>query len=58
MKVNDMVKQGEEFGFIKFGSRVDLLLPLEAEVIVQLNQYVRGGETVIARMELPEMEKK
>ncbi len=50
MKVNDMVKQGEEFGFIKFGSRVDLLLPLEAEVIVQLNQYVRGGETVIARM--------
>ncbi len=58
MKENDTVRQGEEFGFIKFGSRVDLLLPLEAQVMVQLNQYVRGGETVIARMELPEMEKK
>lgn len=42
------VVQGEEFGFIKFGSRVDLFLPLDAIVKVQLNQDVRGGETVIA----------
>ena len=48
LKVNDQVKQGEEFGFIKFGSRVDVFLPLTAEVLVQLNQKVVGGETVIA----------
>ncbi|MGB3073802.1 MAG: phosphatidylserine decarboxylase, partial [Chitinophagales bacterium] len=44
----DTVHQGEEFGFIKFGSRVDLFLPLDAKIKVQLNQDVRGGETVIA----------
>jgi phosphatidylserine decarboxylase len=43
------VKQGEEYGFIKFGSRVDLFIPLEAEVLVQLNQTTVGGETVVAR---------
>lgn len=43
-----MVKQGEEMGFIKFGSRVDLFLPLNAKIRVQLNEKVRGGETVIA----------
>ncbi|MEO6167228.1 MAG: phosphatidylserine decarboxylase family protein [Chitinophagales bacterium] len=48
LKVKDTVKQGEEFGFIKFGSRVDLFLPLDAKILVQLNQDVRGGETVIA----------
>lgn len=45
-----MVKQGEEMGFIKFGSRVDLFLPLDAKVKVDLNQKVRGGETVIAEL--------
>jgi phosphatidylserine decarboxylase len=45
----DQVKQGEEYGFIKFGSRVDLFIPLDAEVLVQLNQKTTGGETVIAR---------
>lgn len=48
LNTGDMVNQGEEFGFIKFGSRVDLFLPPEAKVMVQLNQVVRGGETVIA----------
>ncbi|MGI8893666.1 MAG: phosphatidylserine decarboxylase family protein [Bacteroidia bacterium] len=47
-KVNDIVKQGAEMGFIKFGSRVDLFLPLGTKINVQLNQKVRGGETVIA----------
>jgi len=42
------VKQGEELGFIKFGSRVDVLLPLDAKVNVQLNQVVQGGVTVLA----------
>jgi phosphatidylserine decarboxylase len=43
-----MVKQGEEMGFIKFGSRVDLFLPLNSKIRVKLNEKVRGGETVIA----------
>ncbi len=41
-------KQGEEFGFIKFGSRVDLLLPLNANIEVQLGEIVKSGVTVIA----------
>ncbi|MBS1730533.1 MAG: phosphatidylserine decarboxylase family protein [Bacteroidetes bacterium] len=42
------VKQGEELGFIKFGSRVDVLLPLNAEIKVQINEKVLGGVTVLA----------
>ena len=42
--------QGADSGFIKFGSRVDLFLPLDADIKVQLNQKVRGGESVIAEM--------
>jgi len=42
------VKQSTEMGFIKFGSRVDLLLPTNCKVRVNLNQAVRGGVTVIA----------
>ena len=41
------VKQGEQMGFIKFGSRVDLFLPLGTKVCVPLNDTVRGGETVL-----------
>ncbi len=41
--------QGHEFGFIKFGSRVDLLLPLDAEVEVKLGDVVAGSQSVIAR---------
>ena len=48
LKVGQEVKQGEEMGFIKFGSRVDVLLPLTAIVKVELNQTVRGGVTVLA----------
>ncbi len=47
-KVNHEVTQGADSGFIKFGSRVDLFLPLDAKIKVQLNQKVRGGETIIA----------
>jgi phosphatidylserine decarboxylase len=42
------VTQGEEFGFIKFGSRVDIFLPLDAAVKVNLDQTTVGGKTVIA----------
>jgi phosphatidylserine decarboxylase len=44
------VVQGTEMGFIKFGSRVDLFLPLDAKVEVELGQTVWGNETVIARL--------
>lgn len=47
-----MVKQNEEMGFIKFGSRVDLMLPLDAEIKVKLNQMVKGGQTVIAEIKV------
>lgn len=47
-KVGEQVKQGAEYGFIKFGSRVDVLLPLNAKVEVELNQVVKGGVTVLA----------
>jgi phosphatidylserine decarboxylase len=42
--------QGGEFGFIKFGSRVDVYLPLDAEILVQLEQKTKGGRTAIARL--------
>lgn len=46
----NFVFQGEEAGIIRFGSRVDLILPTDAEVLVQLNQKVRACETVMARL--------
>jgi phosphatidylserine decarboxylase len=46
--VNDKVTQGAESGFIKFGSRVDLFLPIDTKIKVKLNQKVRGGESIIA----------
>ena len=44
------VKQTEEMGFIKFGSRVDLLLPLDAKIQVQMGDKPKGGVTVIATL--------
>lgn len=46
--VGEQVKQCDEYGFIKFGSRVDILLPVGTKVNVQLNQVVKGGVTVLA----------
>lgn len=50
LEVGEEVEQNEEMGFIKFGSRVDLLLPVGTKVNVQLNQAVKGGVTVIATL--------
>ena len=47
-KVGETVIQGEDAGFIKFGSRVDVYLPLGTKINVQLNQTVKGGIDVIA----------
>ena len=47
-KVGDIAVQGEDAGFIKFGSRVDVYLPLGTKVKVQLGDKVTGGVQVIA----------
>ena len=47
-KVDEFIKQGEDAGFIKFGSRVDLFLPLDSSIKVKLNDKVKGGESIIA----------
>ena len=47
-KVGEQVQQCNEYGFIKFGSRVDILLPVGTQINVQLNQVVKGGVTVLA----------
>ncbi len=49
--VNQDVLQGNELGFIKFGSRVDLFLPLNAKINVSLNQSARSMRTAIAELE-------
>ncbi|MBC7588757.1 MAG: phosphatidylserine decarboxylase family protein [Chitinophagaceae bacterium] len=46
--VGQHVKQTDEYGFIKFGSRVDILLPVGTKINVQLNEVVKGGVTVLA----------
>lgn len=51
ISAGDSVQQGQEFGFIKFGSRVDLYLPLNAVPAVQIGHKVRGGETCIASLQ-------
>ncbi|WMI67972.1 phosphatidylserine decarboxylase family protein [Mangrovimonas sp. YM274] len=49
-KVDDKAIQGADSGFIKFGSRVDVFLPLDANIKVSLNQVVKGGESIIAEI--------
>jgi phosphatidylserine decarboxylase precursor-related protein len=46
----DRVKCGERFGMIKFGSRTDLLLPPNVDVIINVGMHVRGGETIVGRI--------
>jgi phosphatidylserine decarboxylase len=48
LEVGQKVQQTDEMGFIKFGSRVDLLLPPGTKIHVSLNEVVQGGVTVIA----------
>ena len=50
LSVGQKVNQTDEFGFIKFGSRVDLLLPVGTKINVQLTEVVKGGVTVIATL--------
>ena len=49
-KESSYVNQGDDAGFIKFGSRVDLFLPLDTKINVTLNQKVKGAEDIIAKV--------
>jgi phosphatidylserine decarboxylase len=53
VKEGDKVDQGAQFGFIKFGSRVDVFLPLGTKVNVGLGEVVKGGRTVLATLAEP-----
>jgi phosphatidylserine decarboxylase len=46
-KAGDTLRRGEIFGMIRFGSRIDLYLPMEVKPIVRLGQHVKGGESII-----------
>lgn len=50
LKEGDQVTQGGEMGFIRFGSRVDVFLPLDAEILVNLDQKVKGKIDVLAKL--------
>ncbi|MES2808815.1 MAG: phosphatidylserine decarboxylase family protein [Bacteroidota bacterium] len=50
VKEGDKVQQGDQFGFIKFGSRVDLYLPLGTKINVEIGEVVKGGRTVLAEL--------
>ena len=49
-EIGDELKKGDRFGMIRFGSRTELYLPLNAEVLVKVGDHVLGGSTIIARL--------
>lgn len=51
--VGDKLQRGGRFGMIRFGSRTEIFLPMDAEVLVKLGDRVRGGESPVARMKKP-----
>jgi len=53
VKEGDKVEQGAQFGFIKFGSRVDVFVPLGTKINVGLGEVVKGGRTVLATLAEP-----
>jgi phosphatidylserine decarboxylase len=50
VKEGQPLDQGDEFGFIKFGSRVDIFLPLDAKILVKVGDITKGGKTVLAEL--------
>jgi len=49
-KPGEQVRKGDRFGLIRFGSRVDLDLPMDVEILVKVGDKVRGGMTVVGRL--------
>jgi phosphatidylserine decarboxylase len=54
VKEGDKAEQGQQFGFIKFGSRVDVFLPLGTKINVGIGEVVKGGRTVLAELAAPQ----
>jgi len=52
-KPGDVVARGERIGLVRFGSRVDLWVPRDAEILVKLGDHVKGGSSVLARWPVP-----
>ncbi len=52
-KIGDSVEKGHRFGMIRFGSRTDVFLPLDAEILVKIGDRVEGGSSPFARLKLP-----
>lgn len=52
-EVGDWVERGDRYGYIRFGSRTDVVLPLRAEAKVRRGDRVKGGSSVVARLEDP-----
>jgi phosphatidylserine decarboxylase len=50
VKQGDLLQTGEQIGMMKFGSRMDIIVPLDAEILVHKDERTRGGETIIARL--------
>ena len=50
VREGDQLARGQRVGLMKFGSRMDVFLPMEAELLVQVGEQVIGGETVLARI--------
>lgn len=50
VKEGQVLEQGQEFGFIKFGSRVDIFLPLDSKITVKIGEITKGGRTIIAEL--------
>ena len=50
VKAGDVVKQGEDMGFIRFGSRVDMFFPLGTKIDVNINDMVKGNKTIITKL--------
>ena len=50
VKVGQQVKQNDVFGFIKFGSRIDVLIPKDSELLVEIGDGVKGSQTPLARL--------
>ena len=49
-EIGDPVSQGSSVGFIRFGSRVDLFLPLDTDIKVEIGDLTKGGETIVAQL--------
>ena len=52
-RLGDVLERGQRYGLIRFGSRTDLFLPADADVIARVGDKVRGGETILAYLKVP-----